>query len=455
MAMKKAILLFLISFLYLSAFAQEDNFKFALDSISDNDVTFRKFTYDERGNLLSNIGQSDTLLYTYDLNNNIISEETYDYYGLVFKNKIDYLYQNYLLTDITSYNYNENYDYTNDKWNPDRKTTYSYTQTNEVSQKVMYRMSNNQWEHLTTNIYIYDTNDNLIIDSNAGGKVEYKYDENNNKLSATILRNSGSNWIYTTKLVWTYDSNNNVLDETPYIYENENWIFYGYAMRLEFTYDSQNNLLSKTKKELIANQWINKHKETYSYDQNKNCLTDSIFIFENGEWAGDFGYIYNYDANNNKLSKTMIQCYNSEWFFNVKTEYQYDYNYTYDDLYLPNYINSANMIVSYTDYTDWNNQWNLSGTIFYHYTKRTISLNEISNNNMIRIYPNPTINFIVLEINETSPFEYEIYNTNGIIVKKGISQNTIRIDIHDLNSGLYFCNITFKNKLHKSKFIKI
>lgn len=156
MAMKKAILLFLISFLYLSAFAQEDNFKFALDSISDNDVTFRKFTYDERGNLLSNIGQSDTLLYTYDLNNNIISEETYDYYGLVFKNKIDYLYQNNLLTDITSYNYNENYDYTNDKWNPDRKTTYSYTQTNEVSQKVMYRMSNNQWEHLTTNIYIYD-----------------------------------------------------------------------------------------------------------------------------------------------------------------------------------------------------------------------------------------------------------------------------------------------------------
>lgn len=453
--MKKVMLLFLVSFTCFNAYTQKYNYKLSLDSISESNVADRKFAYDERGNLLSNIGHYDTVLYTYDLNNNIISQETYDNYGYASKTKIDYTYQDNLLTSMISYNYNENYDYTNNKWNPDRKTIYTYTPTNKISQKKLYLMNNNQWEHRLTNTYIYDTNDNLIVDFNGGARIEYTYDENNNRLSETNFNAPLPMYGDTIKLVWTYDANNNVLDETPYIYENGNWIFLGYSMKFEYAYDSQNNLVSKVRKELISNQWVNNKKEVFCYDQNKNCIGDSIFNFIDGVWAGEFGYIYEFDTNNNKLSETMIQCYNSVWFFNRKTEYQFDYNYSDDDLYVPQIYKSPNKKMNHKDYTYDNNQWDLDFTYIYHYTQRNVSLDDVDDNNTIRIYPNPASEYIVIDINEGSPFEYEIFNSNGILVLKGISQNTIRVDIKDLNSGLYFCNVKSQNKLHKSKFIKI
>ena len=122
----------------------------------------------------------------------------------------------------------------------------------------------------------------------------------------------------------------------------------------------------------------------------------SIFKFTDGEWDGEVGYIYTYDENRNLLSETMIQCYMKEWFNNIKTEYEFDYNYTSEDTYVPDYITSFNMTTGYKDYIfNCNDQWDLSLSIVYHYTQRNVSIEEITNSNNIRVYPNPSTNYIV------------------------------------------------------------
>lgn len=198
-----------------------------------------------------------------------------------------------------------------------------------------------------------------------------------------------------------------MLDETPYIYENGDWIFLGYSMKFEYAYDSLNNLISKVRKELISNQWVNNKKEVFCYDQNRNCIGDSVFNFVGGVWAGEVGYIYEFDTNSNKLSETMIQCYNAVWFFNVRTEYQFDYNYNNEDIFVPQEYKSTNKIDNHKHYT-FNNQWDLDYTFTYHYTQRNVSLNDIDDNNTIRIFPNQASDFIVIGIKEGTPFEYEI-----------------------------------------------
>lgn len=454
--MKTNIFFFLFSLIFISGFSQENNFKYSLDSITSENNTFRKFSYDERGNILSYIDYYDTILYTYDLNNNLTSEEIYDYFGLGFKSRKTYEYKNNLLVEYIYSDFNSAYDNEGNKWSPVEKTRYTYNQDNLINSKVVSKFRNNQWEIFSSNTYSYDTNNNLILDLSANSKIEYLYDDNNNKTASISYYINNSNWVFNRKTIWNYDANNNLLDETHYIYENNEWVYNINSRKDEYSYDSQNNLLSKIELVWRNNQWENFTKESHSYDINNNCLSDSIFKFTDGEWDGEVGYIYTYDENRNLLSETMIQCYMKEWFNNIKTEYEFDYNYTSEDTYVPDYITSFNMTTGYKDYIfNCNDQWDLSSSCVYHYTQRNVSIEEITNSNNIRVYPNPSTNYIVLSIEENSPFEFEIYNSNGNLIEKGITQNSIRVDISKFSPGLYFFTIKAKNKVFKSKFIKI
>ena len=81
------------------------------------------------------------------------------------------------------------------------------------------------------------------------------------------------------------------------------------------------------------------------------------------------------------------------------------------------------------------------------------SIEEVEDKN-IRIYPNPTNDFINIEINDNhnGNFNISIYNSLGIKVMETSNESTINIE--DLPSGMYFINVTTEN-LNKTKKIII
>ena len=76
--------------------------------------------------------------------------------------------------------------------------------------------------------------------------------------------------------------------------------------------------------------------------------------------------------------------------------------------------------------------------------------NSKTNKTSLNIYPNPANNLIAvsgLTKNET----YIIYNVIGTVAKQGITYNSEKINIHNLNKGLYFLKVNNSNAI---KFIK-
>lgn len=72
------------------------------------------------------------------------------------------------------------------------------------------------------------------------------------------------------------------------------------------------------------------------------------------------------------------------------------------------------------------------------------------------LYPNPThdvLNFRSTSVDFSPTVSYKIYNLTGKIILNGTLKNQ-KIDVHKLNSGVYFVNLAFGNSDQTIKFIK-
>jgi hypothetical protein len=100
--------------------------------------------------------------------------------------------------------------------------------------------------------------------------------------------------------------------------------------------------------------------------------------------------------------------------------------------------------------TDWWTKYDLP----CDYYGRT-NIFDIISNNYIQIFPNPTCDFITINIiNEDIAFNYQLYDIQGKTLKQGkLKSKSHIIDIRDLNNGIYFVNI--KNEKQKSLIKKI
>jgi len=86
-----------------------------------------------------------------------------------------------------------------------------------------------------------------------------------------------------------------------------------------------------------------------------------------------------------------------------------------------------------------------SSNIIEHQQLSTPQLEE----EKVRLYPNPTNEILNIEI--TSLDYYEVYNISGHFIKKG---DTKRVDVRNLNQGIYFLVVYCGYKKEALKFIK-
>lgn len=80
------------------------------------------------------------------------------------------------------------------------------------------------------------------------------------------------------------------------------------------------------------------------------------------------------------------------------------------------------------------------------YTSLSVEeVDDMSNGIEISIYPNPTTNYITVELNEAVNCNIQVYTMNGQLIKTiNFYQNTT-VDLQNFNNGIYLLNITDEN----------
>jgi len=83
--------------------------------------------------------------------------------------------------------------------------------------------------------------------------------------------------------------------------------------------------------------------------------------------------------------------------------------------------------------------------------------NELNiNSNELKIYPNPVIGYLNIEINDKDSGTISIYNTYGQILISDIyeSSGELKVDIHSLPPGIYFLKVEGSSGIQTARFVK-
>ena len=105
---------------------------------------------------------------------------------------------------------------------------------------------------------------------------------------------------------------------------------------------------------------------------------------------------------------------------------------------------------SVNSFTITNSQGNESFGIDDIILGTTLSINDFTTNNDVKIYPNPSSQFIqISNLNSNEP--YTIFSILGNEIRKGIISNNKQIDIRNFTNGLYLLKFDNGNTI---KFIK-
>ena len=83
----------------------------------------------------------------------------------------------------------------------------------------------------------------------------------------------------------------------------------------------------------------------------------------------------------------------------------------------------------------------------------------LKQNNKLAIYPNPTNSYLEIDVQQMNhPFEISICDVSGKKVKaitySTINQKTIKVDVAELNAGLYFISLQDDKNNYKATFSK-
>lgn len=306
------------------------------------------YEYDERGNVIRKTREDfdgsvmSYTEYTYDKNNNILTQVTFnkDFSLTIPTIKYEYTYdQNNNCIVELEYSYGEL------EW----KTEYTYDKKgNEV--KAEYYEGNGEscgWEE-----YTYDDKGNMILklEYDADGKLESKtestYDKNNNLLKSVEQDGSGA-FVGTTeyaydsesnKLLWAYyDGNNNVMEMQKFdkygrlIYDMAGYTAAGKLIAEEYTFDNKGNLILVDKH---TEDGETLEKTEYKYDENSVKVSEVREVFT-GEYTGKWVTEYENGVRRREARYNLEGFLQSERLYDKHGSPIFDPNVKVDEMGLP------------------------------------------------------------------------------------------------------------------------
>ncbi len=390
------------------------------------DTTRSIHTYDENGNFLSWTGQ----LYVNPVWENDDRESyTYDEKG----NPITYLYEVW----------------ENNNWIGDYRGFTTYDEFGNETEYFSEEWTDSSWEisYQSRSTNTYDNNRNLlsteelkIIDDSLvnARRYEYSYDSIGNLLTILSYNYGSDPWLYEEKTTYTYDSNNNVITELSQYYSLNTWSngnLFTYIYNADGSVEKRNYQNLDYNNEPYATEF---GTTTYEYDSNGNLL--SIGESE----------IYTYDSNGNLLTWDFLTLNSdlNQWEHKwsepcrifIKTTYSGEiWNFPVQKF--------GNGILFYT--------YGAGNKMIFHWTQVEITgINDINENNIITIYPNPastTLNIKGIENQNIA----KVYSMDGKqMLTIPISENNQVLNVSQLKSGIYILKIETAKGIITKKFVK-
>jgi len=291
---------------------------------------------------------------------------------------------------------------------------------------------------------------------------EYEYDDNDRLVSTVMQRWAGSGsfygWFNDRKYENTYDNDGNIIQEISYKAYPAGWRNY---TKIDHTYSPDNTRLSeKYEWEIVTEQWIASDYHDETYDDNDNLIEK--ISYEKGstnQWILYASYEYIYDENNNRIVNTI----NSQWDTNTeqwgsigKYEYNYDNAYTYDDLILPDvnpelFRHKQESYILYVQYVNWP-ELMPSARETYFYSSIELTSNEYVSEVPILIFPNPANDVITFDLKNPTTATIILRDVQGKYISTQTLQNN-QLPVNQLDSGVYFYELFYEEKMFGGKFI--
>ena len=207
-----------------------------------------------------------------------------------------------------------------------------------------------------------------------------------------------------------------------------------YTQRLDsIVYQNYDNVLM---------QLVNEELYEYTYDANNNMTSEIYSLWDTGINAWIFNYKYEYIYN---LEVNISEIIAPEWYNN------YLYPPFYNELLTEIYYSwdGTDFTINGTDFTI-----NSKGTFYY---SDIVGINEVIDNSIFIIYPNPANDYIMINAGSTNTNEIQIFNVYGQCLMSVDTQNNIseyRVDISNLPAGMYFTRIANDKNNVVKRFVK-
>lgn len=376
-------------------------------------------------------------LYNYDTYGNNTSYISYDFDGssLIYDSKDSLVYDiNHRLISLTHSNwsnmanqwtdeYRYNITYTSNTieyihqdwsgtWDNNTKISKTMNSSNQITQEIQY---------------VWDTTSSSWTKNN---KSVYFYNTNNNKIDSILVYNWSSMWDNSMKEVYTYDSNLNNTKIITYQWVASQWRFFE---KTDSKFDSNNMITSSSTSHYTTNN-------VWEY-------TDSTFYSNQGN---DIDYYEYFDWNG------------SAWDSSYKEDYTHNTSYSFTDLLLPFHFQDdettqyfTHMLTKVVAYEYNTGGWEEDVTIDLYYSGITISSIALPKQESIKIYPNPTNDFINIANPSNTILNMYIFDISGKKVMQESIKTNKRVDISKLKGGVYLIQLMDETEtIYSKKLIK-
>ena len=173
------------------------------------------------------------------------------------------------------------------------------------------------------------------------------------------------------------------------------------------------------------------YKTTYNLDSDSNRISKIYFDYQGGSWIENWKYEYTYDTT--QLMASITHPFGEEM------------DYIFEDF--PYY----HKVLGSNEFSHDGTQWNDNSRLTYHYdiSAGTTDINQ----SMIRVYPNPTTDTILVNsIDEITISEVVLFDSTGKLILKETSST---INVKQLKTGVYNLKIIdTKGNTYSTKIIK-
>lgn len=415
--------------------------------------------------------------------------------GLISKQQLDSILINYWNSNTGQYNNGIRHYY-----------TYNHAADCILDIQNQWNYSTSVWEKSNKREMTYDANHNKTLEiisekslnSNSwelSRKLEFTYNTSGTLLSySTYLWSTNNNWEKAYKSEFFLNINN-LPDSSYYSKKMNNSNQWELKNIYKYQYNANFDLLNQSTYSLNAttNQWEKSYHKENIYDSNGWLVKDysgmyfsatlvwdtSMMVVHNndamgvdtlsiiyfrfaaygGSWKPQSKMQKQFDAHNNLtfFLKSNWDSYNSQWEYNKKEIRNFDNNYLKSDLVLPQDYYFNTKVLDAVKYS-----WSLSNMLWenneqrnYYYSPDATSIQDVQGSKF-GIYPNPSSDYIRIDLGkEIIVFNFKLYNATGKLLISKTKESNQLIDIHQLNSGVYYYTIEIEQKEFNGKLIKL